>query len=191
MSDVVGIMIAKGESKRLPKKNKREISGKKMFHWNLLKMVELFEDNVYVSSDDKVILDEAGQLGAYQIRRPDQLVGHEVPSVPIFQHVIRSIDQKPDNIVHVQANSPTCPLEVIKVSTDAINYTNADELITVYPGNHDVNGSVWAFSYERLMDYGDYRDLNTDILVSDDSIDIHYKEDLETARGSFSLPSFL
>ncbi|MCS4150715.1 cytidylyltransferase domain-containing protein [Salinibacter ruber] len=183
-------MLAKKDSKRLPNKNNRRISGLKMFKWNLKKMVHLLPKNVYFNSDNEKMLDEACGVGAKTIKRNKSLRGHEVPSVMLFKSMLKKIDKKVDVIVNIQANSPTCRLSKIKKMIRIAKYTSVKEAITVYPESYDYNGSLWSISKSRLNSYGDPYVQQPEVLLTDRSIDIHYQKDLEEARKKFNVPEF-
>jgi CMP-N-acetylneuraminic acid synthetase len=183
-------MIAKAESRRLPQKNRQPFHGRPMFHWNLMKLVHLLPGRVYFDSDSEEMLNEAEALGAIPLERPAHLRGHEVASVPLFQNIVRSIDETPEAIVNVQANSPSCRLAVIEKAVRIMQHTACNELLTSYPKTHTINGSVWGFSRERLMAYGDPRVHHPDVLVTDASLDVHTQKELAAAKEEFEMPSF-
>ncbi len=56
----VGLVIAKGHSRRLKEKNFRDFCGKPMFMWAVEKCLKVF-DETYVSSDNDFILEEANE----------------------------------------------------------------------------------------------------------------------------------
>lgn len=184
-------MIAKQDSLRLPRKNCRPFHGRPMFHWNLLKLVHLLPGRVYFDSDSAEMLEEAEALGAVPLERPAHLRGHEVASVPLFQNIVQSIDETPEAIVNVQANSPSCHLTVIEKTVRIMQHTACDELLTAYPETHAINGSVWGFSHDRLMRYGDPRVHHPDVLVTDAARDVHTEVELAAAKEEFEIPFFL
>jgi CMP-N-acetylneuraminic acid synthetase len=186
---VVGMMIAKGESRRLPKKNRRLFHGRPMYLWNLEKLLHFLPGQVYFESDHPEMLEEAAARGAHPIERPMELRGHDVPSVPIFQNIARNVPGQPGALIHMQANSPSCELSVLRKAIDIMRHTTCDELITVYPDTHAINSSIWGFSYERLMDYGDPYVHDLDVLLVDPSTDIHTEEEMEQAAREFEVPN--
>ena len=175
---VLGVMIAKRESTRLPGKNLLEINGHPMFIWNLKKLLNVFETVVF-DSDCQEMLDMACSIGATAHKRKVTLEGNDVPSVPIFKSII---EDEPgfQALINLQANSPGTPEEVIKQCAHIIALESIHEVLTFY-SSRDINGSVWGFSKERLNNYGDYYVHYPDALVMDDSIDIHTKDDFLAA----------
>jgi CMP-N-acetylneuraminic acid synthetase len=183
MNQVVGFMIAKGSSRRLNGKNSLLLCGRPMFEWNLEKLLKL-DIPVHFDSDDAVLLQRAGAMGALVHLRPEKLRGHDVPSVPIFQEMVTGISEKPKAILNLQANSPNCSQSTLERCLAVARYVPFTELLTVYPDGRN-NGSVWGFSLERLMNYGDPYVHFPDILLVDASIDIHTIEDFNEAQRLF------
>lgn len=183
MSHVVGFMIAKGESRRLSRKNSILFCGKPLFEWNLEKLLRL-KIPVYFDSDDDTMLQRAKVLGANVRKRPEPLCGHDVPSVPIFQDMAKELPNKPKAILNLQANSPNCGEAVLQQCLAVARHVPFNELLTVYRDRSN-NGSIWGFSFARLMNYGDPYVHTPDILIVDDSIDIHTMADFQEAQRRF------
>ena len=189
MRNTVGFMIAKGESLRLPGKNTRAFHGRPMFLWNLEKLVRLLPGAVYFDSDDADMRSLAAEAGAHAIERPADLCGHDVPSVLLFQHMVRMLPELPDAVVNVQANSPSCRIETIQKAVSIMRHTTCDELLTVFPDGRGNNGSVWGFSIERLMNYEDPYVHDFDVMITDTATDVHTELDLERASDEFEAPT--
>lgn len=173
MRKIVGLILAKKDSRRLKNKNILPFKGKPMFLVNVEKCVSIF-DKVYVSSEDDDILDWADSRGAIAIKRPNNLCG-DVANIPVYKHAMRYMDC--DAFVAVQANSPNVKVEIIERVKDALNYY--DEVITVHE-NGKIYGSVWGMSREKLESYKevyDYYNPTPQIKIYDVSIDIHTKKD--------------
>ena len=183
MNQVVGFMIAKGASRRLERKNSLLFCGRPLFEWNLEKLLKLGIP-VHFDSDDEALLERAKVMGAFIHKRPEKLCGHNVPSVPIFQDIVKGLSEKPKTILNLQANSPNCSQSVLMQCLAVARYVPFSELLTVYPDRRN-NGSVWAFSFDRLMNYGDPYVHLPDVLIVDDSIDIHTIDDFENAQRLF------
>jgi CMP-N-acetylneuraminic acid synthetase len=177
----LGVMIAKANSNRLPGKNRRDFHGKEMFLHNLEKMLSVFQ-NVIFDSDCSEMIGLAEQLGASARIRPRHLCGDDVPSVPIFQSILES-NSAFDYMLNLQANSPNVTVPTIERCLDSISMDGVQEVLTCYR-DYKINGSVWAFSKRRLETYGDPYTHLPDILVVDESIDVHTIKELEAARGA-------
>jgi CMP-N-acetylneuraminic acid synthetase len=186
MNQVVGLMIAKGSSRRLDGKNSLLFCGRPMFEWNLEKLLKL-DIPVHFDSDDAALLQRAGAMGALVHERLEKLRGHDVPSVPIFQDIVMGISEKPQAILNLQANSPNCGQSILEQCLAVAQFVPFNELLTVYPDRRN-NGSVWGFSYDRLINYGDPYVHLPDILIVDDSTDIHTIADFKNAQNLFCKP---
>lgn len=179
----VALIIAKKYSNRLKDKNFRNFCGKPMFIWNLKKCLKVF-DRVYVSSDYDYILEESEKLGAIAIKRPKELCVGNVPNIPVYQHAFQYMEN-PDIIVTVKVDSPTIRTEVIKRAKKLMENYGYNELMTVYPVDKDksrIYGAIWALNRKRLKNYKDFWNPEPEILLVDDSIDIHTEADLVKAK---------
>lgn len=181
----VGLVIAKGESRRLRNKNFRDFCGKPMFMWAVQKCLKVFEET-YVSSDNEFILSEAKKAGAIPIKRPTELCRSDVMNVPVYQHAMAQM-REPDIMVAVKADSPTTDIEIVRRIKDWMERYGYDEIMTAYPkkGYLDKNvvyGSVWAISRKKLESYDDPMGPEPQVLVVDPAIDIHNEEDLKAAE---------
>jgi len=179
----VGLILAKKDSNRLKDKNFMDFGDKPMFVWNLEKMLRIF-DEVYVSSDYDLILEESKKMGAAPIKRPKKLCG-DVPNIPVYRHAIEFM-QKPEIVVAVQANSPTIKESLIKKAKDLMEKYDFKELMTCHL-DFKLYGSIWAMSKNRLLNYNNPFKQTPEILLVDDSIDIHTQEDLTKALKQINL----
>lgn len=187
---VAALILAKGESRRLPGKNVKDFAGKPMFLWNVEKCLSLF-DKVYVSSDDERILFLAWQAGAIKIKR-DTSLGGDVPNIPVYQHALRNMKDV-SAIVAVQACSPTIDKNLI-ATTKRLLEMGVPEVMTCHPIEraqryHDQNfklyGSIWGLQADILRNYGNPYEPDPDALLVDTSIDIHNIYDYNDAIDEF------
>ena len=183
---ISSLILAKSQSKRLTNKNLLDFLGKPMFVWNLRKCRGVFGE-VYISSDSDEILKIARRYGAKTIKRPDNLCG-EVPNIPVYQHALEFME-RPNVIVAVQACSPTMETGLLEITRD-IMFSGCKELMTCHPveskkdyhsQTFPIYGSIWAISKERLENYGDPYKPNPEVLLVDESVDIHNKRDFNRA----------
>jgi len=178
---VRAVMLAKGSSRRLPRKNMQDFLGEPLFVHNVRKLVELGVGPI-VDSDDDEILAIAEAAGAVPNLRDEALRGPDVPTLPIVRAAFEHLGiGAPTCALIVQANSPNVRVETLRHAIDVISFTGIDELMSAAP-DRSHNGSVWAVSHARLIDYGDPYVHRPDVLLVDDSIDIHHLADLDQAR---------
>lgn len=147
-----------------------------MFLHAVEKCLKIF-DEVYVSSDSQEILDQAKHAGAKTILRSEELCG-DTPNIPAYQHAYSCMGQ-PDGIVAVQANSPTVPEQVIYLAKSLLEM-GVDEVMSCHT-DYQIYGSVWGLSAKKLLDYGNPYEPKPNILIQDNSVDIHTQDDLERA----------
>ena len=177
MASWVGLIIAKGKSKRLEGKNRRPFNGKALFLWNTDKCREIFS-RVYISSDDDNILGEAEWVGAIPIKRPIELCG-DTPNIPVYQHALQFMNGV-DGIVAVQANSPNIKSKLIEIAKELLE-KGFQEIMTMHEDG-SIYGSIWAISTKRLREYGDPYKPKPEVLLLDRSIDIHTEDDFQKAQ---------
>ena len=149
MRKIAFIMLAKGKSNRLPKKNKLLFAGKQMFVWNLVKAMKISK-RFYFNSDDEEMIKIARSYGSKIIKRDKNLLDDDVPSRVLFINSIKQMPSDIDGIMSIQANSPNLNPNLIKTCFDVMAKNNFDELLTF---NEELNiyGSIWGISRRRLL----------------------------------------
>ena len=103
------IILARGGSQGIPKKNIIDFCGKPLIAWTIEQCISSKHvSKVWVSSDSDEILDVAAQYGAENISRPNLISGNLATSESAWQHAIKKIekDYKPDLILAPQVTSP-------------------------------------------------------------------------------------
>ena len=184
-------MIAKKRSTRLPGKNNLDFNGSPMFIYTLKKLLP-FNIPIIFDSDSSNMIQLATSLSPL-IRgnlRPEHLRDGDLPSVKIFQNILRQQRLDDCSIINIQANSPSIKPTTISKCIDIMKYSNVEELITIYPQVLKLNGSVWCFSTDRLKNYGDPYTHNPDAYVNDNSVDIHDIEDFALALNQEKLNQY-
>lgn len=120
---VSSIILARGGSKGIPKKNLIDFCGKPLLAWTILQSLSANEvADVWVSSDSQEILDVAEQFGAKPILRPVEISGDTQSSESAWLHAIDFIEglsDHSDKIDYVLAPQATSPLR------DADDFSNA------------------------------------------------------------------
>ena len=181
MTECVGLMIAKRDSIRLPGKNRLDFIGAPLFEWNLNKILST-GIKVYFDSDSEELLLQSEKLGAIPHLRPDHLLGHDIPSIPIFQQLYDDFSINSASLLNIQANSPNVSIDLIDKAIYILKNLHCDELLTIYP-SLKINGSLWGFSSDRLLNYGDPYVHKPDVLLTDKSIDVHTIEEYNISHS--------
>jgi CMP-N-acetylneuraminic acid synthetase len=170
-------MLVKSGSTRLPSKNTLDFKGKPMFQWNLEKCLRVFGE-VYVSSDSNSILSISEEMGAVPIKRPIELCG-DTPNIPVYKHAFDYM-KNPTGFIAVQANSPTIKTSIISMAKSIMDKWGVQEIMTC-DENFKIYGSLWGLSKSKLMDYKDFYHPHPEVLIVDNSIDVHTIEDFNKA----------
>ena len=129
------VILARGDSKRIPKKNIMDFAGKPLLAWSIMQALDSgVVDAVYVSSDSDEILNVATRHGAVAIRRPDELATDIATSETALIHALdrihREHDTDPERIVFLQATSPLRESSDIAGAVRAFDEQRVDSLFS-------------------------------------------------------------
>ena len=123
----IAIIPARGGSKRIPKKNIKEFSGRPIIAWSIeaAKMCKMF-DRIIVSTDDYEIAAIAKQLGAdVPFMRPKHLADDYTGTSAVVKDVIQNIHKNGEHVSYVCCIYATAPFisskYLIKAYQDLIN----------------------------------------------------------------------
>jgi N-acylneuraminate cytidylyltransferase len=123
----IAIIPARGGSKRIPKKNIKEFSGKPIIAWSIeaAKMCKMF-DRIIVSTDDYEIAAIAKQHGAdVPFMRPKHLADDYTGTSAVVKDVIQNIHKNGEQVSYVCCIYATAPFisskYLIKAYKDLIN----------------------------------------------------------------------
>lgn len=162
----LGIIPARGGSKRLPKKNILDLNGKPLIGWSIeAGLNSQYIDEVIVSSDDDDILKISKGFGANVIKRPVELASDTATTFDAIEHVIKNV-KKYDYIVLLQ---PTSPLRTSKHVDEAIEIVfkkDAKAIVSVCETEHS---PLWSniLPHDNSMD-----NFLTDSIINKRSQDI-------------------
>ncbi len=133
--NVLGIILARGGSKRLPKKNTKLLGGKPLIGYTIeAALGSAYFDRIILSTDDDEAMAIAKSYGIeVPFTRPAELAGDAVTDFPVFEHALQWLEEhegyKPDMIVQLR---PTSPLRTSRHIDAAI------ELLADHPEAHSV-----------------------------------------------------
>ena len=108
--NVVAIILARGGSKGIPKKNIINFCGKPLIAWTIDNCIKGGANSVWVSSDSDEILEISSNYGANKIKRPDDIAGDFATSESAWLHAINYIEEAEEKIEWVVAPQVTSPL---------------------------------------------------------------------------------
>lgn len=177
---IVGIIPARGGSKRLLNKNIYPLKGIPLIQHTInaaLKSVHISVDDLYVSSDSEKILSIAEDSNVKTIKRPDHLADDSTWTQDVVNHMddfLGGLDDE-DIIVILQANSPQITHNKIDECIELLTKHDLWQVNTV-----DVdfvnNGAIQVLKRKIRNHKGK---VNYNGVVLTDWIDVHYKEDID------------
>lgn len=143
--NVVSIILARGGSKGIPKKNIIDFCGKPLLAWSIEHARSAKDVSaVHVSTDDKEIAKVAEEFGAKVIWRPAELSGDTASSEVGLKHAIDEITgndyKKLDYVVFLQATSP---LRETKDIDNAVNLIISEKADSLFSGADLKDFCIW------------------------------------------------
>ena len=133
----LGIIPARGGSKRLPRKNVLDLAGKPLIAWTIdAAKGSKYIDKIIVTSDDDEILQISDDLSVDTNKRPDELASDTATTVAVTEHTIDNLNDTYDFIIILQ---PTSPLRTFKHIDEAIELLfkkKADAIVSVCETEH-------------------------------------------------------
>jgi len=137
----LAIIPARGGSKRLPRKNLLNLSGKPLITWSIKAgLNSKYIDNIVVTSDDEKILRLSIELGVGARKRPDYLASDTASTFDAVKDVINNMDNY-DYIVLLQPTSPLRTEKHIDEAIELLETNSADAVISVCELEHS---PLWA-----------------------------------------------
>ena len=107
----IGLILARGGSKGLPGKNKKELNGKPLIGYAIeAAQKSTLLGEIFVSSDDPEIILIAEQYGVNSIGRPASLASDTATSVDAARHAVMEIEKRTGKITHLLLINACCPL---------------------------------------------------------------------------------
>src|SRR5215472_15027703 len=94
MTTSIGIILARGSSKRLPRKNVKPLLGTPLIGWMIGAALASRLDRVIVSTEDAEIAEISRAHGAdVPFRRPDELAADYASSEAILKHALEAVEK--------------------------------------------------------------------------------------------------
>jgi len=135
---ILGITLARGGSKSVPRKNIRPILGVPMIGYTIAEALRSrFITRYVVSTDNEEIRDIALKYGAeVPFLRPAEYATDAATSVAALQHAVRWIEQdegiKYDYIIELMCTNPIKTVNDIDATIEKLITTGADSVIAVH-----------------------------------------------------------
>lgn len=160
MRRVLGIVPARGGSKRVPRKNLRSLGGKPLVVWALEAALRARSlSAVVLSSDDEEVLAlGAAMPGVRALRRPAEISGDTAPAIDYVRHalgVAAADGEAPyDAVVIVQPSSPFTTGADIDAVTDLLFRSGADSAASIVKLDHAIQpAKLKRLDGDKLVPY--------------------------------------
>lgn len=105
---VLGLITARGQSKRIPRKNIRPLGGRPLVAWTVQAAHDSgLVDRLVLSSEDREIMAIAESLGCdVPFRRPHELATDDTSSMDVIFHALDELPEVFDYVLLLQPTSP-------------------------------------------------------------------------------------
>jgi len=148
--NIIAIIPARGSSKGIPRKNIRLLCGKPLIAYTIeAALSSKYIDKAVVSTEDGEIAKIAREYGAEVIERPLELAQDDTPSLPVFQQVIKHLEEvrkfHPDIIVILQPTSPLRTVDDIDGAIEKFLSVDCDSVVSVCQASHPPQ---WMYTLE-------------------------------------------
>lgn len=164
---MLGVIPARGGSKRVPRKNLRLVNGKPLIWYTIeaCKQAKKLTDWV-VSTEDREITDLALSYGAYVVKRPDSLAEDDTTSGAVVRHALDWMEEERyDMVMLLHPTSPIRDPKHIDEAIDLLWRSSLPTLASVYKLPHKSHKNIGRITAGRLeMPYeGHFYILNASI----------------------------
>lgn len=181
---IVGLIVARQGSRRLPGKNMRPLCGKPLIAWTIeaAKASRLLTD-IVCSSDDERVIDLCVELDVEVIVRPAELATDTATSESVILH---ALERYPADVVCLL--QPTSPLRIAEdIDACVAAAMRAGCALTESmsdPGKP--NGAVYAARTEHFRLHGGFHGAVGLVMPARRSVDIDTADDFERAEKLMS-----
>jgi CMP-N-acetylneuraminic acid synthetase len=125
---VVSVILARGGSKGIPRKNIVDINGKPLLYYTIEASLKSGVDATWVSTDDEEIATIAYECGARVLKRPAKISTDKSTSESALMHFAEQVEF--DHVVFIQ---PTSPLLKAKYIDEGLSMTSDyDSIFSAY-----------------------------------------------------------
>ena len=171
----LGLIPARGGSKRLPGKNVAWVAGKPLIFWTIEAAMHSRLDEVWVSTEDADIR-EICRDSVKVVHRPAELA----TDLASMESVLQDLAKHARGFERIMLLQPTSPLRTA-AHIDAALWLDLP-CVSVFefePMRYERNGAIYLMDSDRLMHF----EAAFPIMTADESVDIDTMEDLERAEA--------
>ena len=170
---VLAVTLARGGSKRVPKKNIYPICGKPLLQYTTDEVKESkYVDKYLVSTDSSEIIEVCGELGVDWVERSAAAAIDTATTATALFDVLNRVNYKDFTyLVEIMCTNPLKVVEDIDGCIEKLDETGADSVVSVV--------RVWDYHPSRVK------------YIEDDRLKDFYPEVLETRRQDLTPPAYI
>ena len=155
----IGIIPARGGSRRIPRKNIRFLGPLPLIAWSIeAARTAVWIRKLVVSTEDQDIASVARTYDATVIARPPELATDQATLYPVMLHVLDSLQETFDYVVLLHPTSPFRTAEDIDGCFDACLKAGADACVSFAPRQKQPNAAVYVGKVSWLRNGGNFDD---------------------------------
>lgn len=167
----LGIIPARGGSKRIPQKNIKEVAGRPLITHTIDHAAAATNiDKTIVSTEDEEIAEIAREHGGdVPFMRPEQLARDDTPTEEVIAHALEQASEhygKFEHICLLQVTSPLRePIDIDKAIEQLSNASIADSVVSISPYITPPQWAIHEGEDGYLEEYFDFGTMWTDAYV--------------------------
>jgi len=157
---VASIILARGGSKGVPNKNKRDFCGKPLISWTIEQCIDggIDKDNIFVSSDSHDILEIGHEYGVGSILRTPEVSGDGATSELSWIYSINYLRKLGFNYDWIFAPQVTSPMREPSDIENGLLMAESGEYDSLFAATKTDQCSLWKRSKDGLESIGyDYK----------------------------------
>ena len=183
----LGVIPARGGSKRLPRKNIRKLGGKPLIQYTIEAATQANLTRFVVSTEDYEIGSICGDLGAYVVKRPEELAADDASSDVVAAHALEWMGADGvDILVVLHPSSPLRTGRHIQQAVLNLLFSEANSLASVEYRKrcYRHNAAIYAVRVPWFLEHKKLYDDQTIPFLMDkrSSLDIDDEDDWKIAE---------
>ena len=157
---ILAVILARGGSKRLPRKNVIPLYKKPLISWSIeAALKSKYIDKIVISSDDDEILDISNHFNATSIKRPSELATDQSTSFDALKHVLK-IFKGYEYIILLQPTSPLRDENHINQAIELVIKKNAEAVVSVCQSRDKL---IKSFTLDKSLLINNYLKTDDDL----------------------------
>ena len=181
---VLGVIPARGGSKRVSRKNLRLLAGSPLISYTIRAAQEAKSlTDWIVSTEDDEIETVAHSYGAYVVKRPFRLAQDDTTSIAVCKHALEAMDEPYDIVVLLHPTSPIRDAKHIDEAVSLLAQSDAPSLASVSCRKRCYVHNASIYALKTPLPDNHYSDESIPYLMDRyHSLDIDEEIDLATAE---------